>query len=59
VSGYIEVGYVIVLGSLATYATSLVGRERAARRRLPSTPADGDAAAAVRPDAAPSAGELP
>jgi len=35
-SGYVEVGYVVVLGSIAGYALSLVSRERAARRRLPA-----------------------
>jgi hypothetical protein len=33
-SGYVEAGYLIVLGSLSSYAVSLVARERAARRRL-------------------------
>jgi len=35
VSGYVETGYVIALGSLSAYAISLVVRERAARNRLP------------------------
>ena len=39
-SGYVEVGYVIVLGSLGSYAVSLVTRERAARRRLPKPVSD-------------------
>jgi hypothetical protein len=34
VSGYVEAGYVIGLGTLALYGASIVGRERAARRRL-------------------------
>ncbi len=33
-SGYVEAGYMIVLGSLGAYALSLVARERAAKRRL-------------------------
>jgi hypothetical protein len=33
-SGYVQVGYVVGLGTLAVYAVSLVTRERAARRRL-------------------------
>lgn len=33
-NGYVETGYVVGLGVLAAYATSLVGRARAARRRL-------------------------
>ncbi len=32
-SGYIEAGYVVVLGGLAAYGSSLLLRERAARRR--------------------------
>jgi hypothetical protein len=32
-SGYVEAGYIVCLGSLGTYAISLVVRERAARRR--------------------------
>jgi hypothetical protein len=32
-SGYIEAGYAIVLGSLALYGTTLLARERSARRR--------------------------
>lgn len=31
---YVDVGYVVALVVLAVYAVSLVGRERAARRRL-------------------------
>ena len=40
-SGYIEAGYVIVLGSLAVYASSLLTRERAARRRVSRTGSPG------------------
>ncbi len=40
-SGYVEAGYVIVLGSISAYAVSLVAREKAAQRRL------GDAARAA------------
>ncbi|HTW99055.1 MAG TPA: hypothetical protein VMD59_09775 [Acidimicrobiales bacterium] len=32
-SGYIEAGYAVVLGSLALYGSSLLLRERSARRR--------------------------
>lgn len=39
-SGYIEAGYVIVLGSLALYSASVVTRERAARRRVTRTAED-------------------
>lgn len=39
-SGYVEAGYSVALVSLAAYATSLVLRERAARRRLGRTAAD-------------------
>jgi len=31
---YVDAGYVVVLLALFVYALSLVGRERAARRRL-------------------------
>jgi len=31
---YVEAGYVVVLGTLGTYAVALVARERAARRRV-------------------------
>ena len=34
-SGYVEAGYVIALGSLGTYAISLVRRERSVRWRMP------------------------
>jgi hypothetical protein len=37
-SGYVEAGYLIAIGSLGSYAVSLVSRERAARRRLPPAP---------------------
>lgn len=40
ISGYVEAGYAIVLGSLAAYSVSLVTRERASRRRrAPERPA--------------------
>jgi hypothetical protein len=32
-NGYVEAGYVVILGTLATYSATLVARERAARRR--------------------------
>jgi hypothetical protein len=32
-NGYVEAGYVVVLGTLATYSSALVARERAARAR--------------------------
>ena len=32
-NGYVEAGYVVILGTLGTYSVSLVARERAARRR--------------------------
>lgn len=53
-SGYVEAGYVIVLGSLALYATSIVVRERAVRRRLRGLGPAGRAAA--RPLAEPGDG---
>ncbi|MGO9560670.1 MAG: hypothetical protein ACLPQS_11990 [Acidimicrobiales bacterium] len=33
-SGYIELGYTVVLATLATYSVSVIVREKAARRRL-------------------------
>ncbi len=33
-NGYVEAGYVVILGTLGTYSISLLGRERAARRRI-------------------------
>ena len=39
-SGYIEAGYLVALGTLGTYAVSLVTRERAARHRIPPAPAE-------------------
>ncbi len=33
-NGYVEAGYVVVLGTLSAYGAALVGRERAARRRV-------------------------
>lgn len=33
-SGYIEAGYTVVLGTLAVYAVTLLRRERLARARL-------------------------
>lgn len=33
-SGYVEAGYVVCLGTLGCYAVSLVVRERASRQRL-------------------------
>jgi hypothetical protein len=34
VSGYVEAGYAVVLGTLALYSGSLLRRERRLRRRL-------------------------
>jgi hypothetical protein len=51
VSGYIEAGYVVALGSLATYAVSLVTRERAARHRLPPAPVEPQPTSSRAPDA--------
>ncbi|MGO9963677.1 MAG: hypothetical protein ACLPUG_09660 [Acidimicrobiales bacterium] len=33
-NGYVEAGYVVVLGTLSVYGVTLVTRERAARRRV-------------------------
>ena len=37
-SGYIEGGYIVTLGTLALYGASLAARERSARRRLRGGP---------------------
>jgi hypothetical protein len=37
-SGYIEAGYVVVLGALGCYTASLLSRERNARRRIGGGP---------------------
>lgn len=37
-SGYVEAGYAVVFGTVAAYAATLVVRERAARRRLRTSP---------------------
>jgi len=34
VNGYVEAGYLVIFGSLGTYGVALLGRERAARRRV-------------------------
>ena len=36
-NGYVEAGYVVVLGTLGTYSVTLLARERAARRRIGGT----------------------
>jgi hypothetical protein len=33
-NGYVEAGYVVILGTLGTYGVTLLARERAARRRV-------------------------
>jgi hypothetical protein len=38
-NGYVEAGYVVILGTLGGYSVSLVARERAARRRVGGKPA--------------------
>lgn len=47
-NGYVEAGYLVIFGSLGTYGVALLGRERAARRRvLGSTGAGSTGAGAV------------
>lgn len=48
-NGYVEAGYVVGLGVLGVYATSLVVRERAARRRLPEVVPESSRAAPDQP----------
>jgi len=64
VNGYVEAGYIVVLGSLAGYSGALVARERAALRRLPGPIRPGEEPQVSRPPdavAGPSsyAGEAP
>ena len=47
-NGYVEAGYVVVLGTLGTYGVALLTRERAARRRV------GAASSAVAPQVVPT-----
>jgi len=44
-NGYVEAGYVVILGTLGGYSVSLLARERAARRRVGGKPAAARAAA--------------
>jgi hypothetical protein len=37
-NGYVEAGYVVVLGTLSVYGVTLITRERAARRRVGAAP---------------------
>ena len=46
---YVDAGYVVALVALAVYAISLVGRERAARRRLGGRAAHRQGGRATRP----------
>ncbi len=46
---YVDAGYVVALVALAVYALSLVGRERAARRRLGGQAAHRPGGPAARP----------
>jgi hypothetical protein len=45
-NGYVEAGYVVILGTLGTYSVTLVARERAARRRA-SGPTRGSSSTVV------------
>ncbi len=47
-NGYVEAGYVVILGTLGGYSVTLVARERAARRRVGGKPAADRAAGAAR-----------
>jgi hypothetical protein len=46
-NGYVEAGYVVVLGTLGTYGVTLLARERAVRRRVGATSIAASAAAAT------------
>ena len=53
-SVYVDAGYVAALGALATYGSTLLMRERAARRRLSvvEVPGDGDGTTTNKADRA-------
>jgi hypothetical protein len=52
-NGYVEAGYIVVLGTLGIYGVALLTRERAARRRV------GAASSTVAPQVVPTKpGEL-
>jgi hypothetical protein len=57
-NGYVEAGYVVVLGTLGTYGVTLVVRERAARRRVGQAVSSGTATGSSDPPEAgvPAAG---
>ena len=52
-NGYVEAGYLVIFGSLGTYGVALLGRERAARRRVLG-PAGAGSTSARPSDATPS-----
>jgi hypothetical protein len=54
-NGYVEAGYVVVLGTLGTYGVTLFVRERAARRRVGGTSID---KTGLRPQSGAAAPEL-
>ena len=64
-NGYVEAGYLVVFASLGTYGLTLLGRERAARRRVEArtmaraTPAGADDRAAIASTLESSGGTAP
>lgn len=53
-SGYVEAGYVVILGTLSVYSVSLVTRERAARRRVNGRSVNERSVSAPAPEAGPT-----
>jgi len=49
-NGYVEAGYVVILGTLGTYGVTLLARERAARRRVGAASTAAGAGATAKAD---------
>ncbi|MGO9333469.1 MAG: hypothetical protein ACLQCU_05365 [Acidimicrobiales bacterium] len=56
-SGYVEAGYVVVLGTLGIYGVALAARERAARRRLGTASSIVSTGTSAKADSPAQAGE--
>jgi hypothetical protein len=56
-SGYVEAGYVVVLGTLGIYGVALAARERAARRRLGTASSTAPTGVSAEADSRAQAGE--
>jgi hypothetical protein len=56
-NGYVEAGYVVVLGTLGTYGVALAARERVARRRLGTASSAAPTGTSAKADFPAQAGE--